>query len=210
MRIGVIGSGRVGAALAEGWTRAGHDVRIGSRHPVPTASPPTMAIADAAAGADVVVNATPGARSLGLLGAQPAGWLDGAVLLDVSNADDGSGTLTYDEGSLAERLQEMFSATPVVKALNTFSRTVMVDPALLPDRTTVFVSSDDANAKDLVRALLRDLGWQDDDILDLGGIATARAVELALPLYYAVRDAIGTRDFNYRVVWRHDGSGGMT
>lgn len=201
MRIGVIGSGRVGTTLATAWAAVGHEVRLGSREPDPSAPVPTVAIPEAADGADVVVNTAPGTHAIALLTAQPAGWLDGTVLWDVSNADDGAGRLAYAEGSLAEHLQRAFPRAGVVKALNTFSRTVMVNPQLLPEPTTVFVSGDDDRAKDRVRALLNDLGWPDDSILDLGGIVTARAVELALPLYYAVRDAIGTKDFNYRVVW---------
>jgi 8-hydroxy-5-deazaflavin:NADPH oxidoreductase len=33
MRIGVIGSGMIGSTLAELWVKAGHDVRLSSRHP---------------------------------------------------------------------------------------------------------------------------------------------------------------------------------
>jgi 8-hydroxy-5-deazaflavin:NADPH oxidoreductase len=33
MRIGVIGSGMIGSALAELWVKAGHEVTLSSRHP---------------------------------------------------------------------------------------------------------------------------------------------------------------------------------
>ncbi len=206
MRIAVIGSGRLGGALAQGWARAGHAVIVGSRHPEGRSidGVPVAAIAAATEGAEVVVNATPGAESLALLTAEPAGFLDGRVLLDVSNADDGTGRLAYPHDSLAERLQAAFPAARVVKSLNTFNRTVMVDPGILPERTTVFVSGDDADAKALVSSLLEDLGWLRADILDLGGLPTARATEHMIALYYAIRDALGTRDFNVRVVSNPD------
>ena len=47
-RIGVIGSGNIGATVGEAWRRAGHDVVFASRSPEP---PRTVAIADAIAGA---------------------------------------------------------------------------------------------------------------------------------------------------------------
>ncbi|GAA2005103.1 NADPH-dependent F420 reductase [Microbacterium ulmi] len=203
MRIGVIGNGRVGRTLAEGWAAVGHDVRLGSRDPGRgvAGSVPVVGLAEAAESAEVVVNATPGAHSVSLLGAEPAGWLDGTVLLDVSNADDGAGALVYPDGSLAERLQAAFPAARVVKSLSTFSRTVMVDPGILPKPTTVFLSGDDPEAKRVVATLLEDLGWAPEQLLDLGGLLTARAVEHMIGMYYAIRDAVGTRDFNVAVVW---------
>ena len=33
LRIGIIGTGRIGGALATHWTRAGHEVLMSSRHP---------------------------------------------------------------------------------------------------------------------------------------------------------------------------------
>src|SRR5687768_4298432 len=33
LRIGIIGTGRIGGALARHWTRAGHEVLMSSRHP---------------------------------------------------------------------------------------------------------------------------------------------------------------------------------
>jgi 8-hydroxy-5-deazaflavin:NADPH oxidoreductase len=202
MRIAVIGSGHAGGTLAAAWARAGHDVVIGSRNPTITAvaGVPVDTIPGAAAGAEVVVNATPGMESVALLTSQPDGWLDDVVLLDVGNADDGAGVLAYPRGSLAEELQAAFPRARVVKSLNTMECTVMVNPRLLPEPTTVFLSGDDAGAKRVVAGLLSDLGWHDSQLLDLGALRTARATEHMIPLYYALRDALGTPDFNYRVV----------
>jgi predicted dinucleotide-binding enzyme len=202
MRIAVIGSGHAGGTLAAAWAGAGHDVVIGSRHPEgrAVAGIPVDTIAAAVVGADVVVNATPGMESVALLSSQPDGWLDGVVLLDIGNADDGAGTLAYPDSSLAEKLQAAFPRTRVVKSLNTLECTVMVNPGLLPEPTTVFLSGDDAAAKRVVAGLLVDLGWDQSQLLDLGALRTARATEHLIPLYYALRDSLGTPDFNYRVV----------
>jgi hypothetical protein len=202
MRIAVLGSGNLGSTLAAGWARAGHDVVLGSRRADGRSfdGVPVDGIAEAAAGADVVVNATPGMQSVALLTAQPEGWLDGRILLDAGNADDGTGKLAYPDGSLAEELQAAFPRARVVKTLNTLECTVAVNPRLLPEPSTLFLSGDDEEAKRAVLGLLEDLGWDASHVLDLGGLRTARATEHLIPLYYALRDSLGTADFNYRVI----------
>ena len=55
--IGVIASGNVGTTVGEAWRDKGHVVAFGSRSPEP---PRTVPIADAIAGADVVLLALPG------------------------------------------------------------------------------------------------------------------------------------------------------
>ena len=56
--IAVIGSGNIGQTVGEAWRRAGHEVVFASRSPNP---PRTVAIAEAIAGAEVVLLAVPGA-----------------------------------------------------------------------------------------------------------------------------------------------------
>src|SRR5262249_50390678 len=60
---------------------------------------------------------------------------------------------------------------------------LMVDPARAPGEHNVFVCGDDASAKSQVAALLQTFGWPPERILDLGGIRSARAVELYLQLW---------------------------
>jgi len=40
MKIGIIGSGRIGGTMGEHWVKAGHEVLCSSRHPA-ISSPPT-------------------------------------------------------------------------------------------------------------------------------------------------------------------------
>ena len=65
----------------------------------------------------------------------------------------------------------------------------MVDPQRLGEDTTVFVSGDDADAKATVTELLRAIGH--GDVIDLGGIETARGPEMWLPLW--IRHRVGAR-----------------
>jgi predicted dinucleotide-binding enzyme len=85
--------------------------------------------------------------------------------------------LLYPGSSLTEQLQAALPDTHVVKTLNTMLYTVMTAPTQAP---TVFLSGDDAQAKQVVARLLTDLGWHQEWITDLGGIETARATEAAV------------------------------
>jgi hypothetical protein len=48
--------------------------------------------------------------------------------------------------------------------------------------------------------LLEDLGWSDDDIVDLGGIETARGPEHYIVLFAKLAGLLRTEAFNIRVV----------
>ncbi|KOU00346.1 NADP oxidoreductase [Streptomyces rimosus subsp. pseudoverticillatus] len=174
--IAVLGNGRVGGSLARTLTGAGHEVTVADRSP--------GSAADAARTAQIVINATPGAGSLERLVALRE-ELRGKILVDVSNATvDGPDGLPADllhpGSSLAEHLQEALPGTRVVKTLNTMLYPVMTAPAALTQPPTAFLSGEDPKAKQVVRGLLADLGWQQEWITDLGGIETARATEAAV------------------------------
>ena len=224
MRIAVLGTGGVGRALAGRLTALGHDVTVGTRDVEATmarTAPDAFgnpafpewarahghvvvaAFPDAAAGADVIVNATSGGGSLDVLETVGADALAGTVLVDVSNPLDvsqgGLPTLfVSNTDSLGERIQRRFPDARVVKTLNTMNAAVMIDPHSVADGGhTVFMSGDDAAAKDVVAGLLRAMGWS--DILDLGDITTARGPEMLLPLWLRVMGALGTPAFQFRI-----------
>ena len=212
MRIAVIGTGVVGRTLAQGFQRAGHDVVVGTRDPDATSGReewagldvPLQPLGLVAADADVVVNATPGDASLSALGEVGTDHLAGKVLVDVSNPLDFSQgfppTLSVkDTDSLAEQIQRAFPDTRVVKSLNTVTASVMVDPGSVGDGdTTIFAAGDDAEARGVVAGLLRELGWQ--DVIELDGLQNARGLEMWLPLWVRLMGALGTAEFNLKVV----------
>ncbi|WP_225800812.1 NADPH-dependent F420 reductase [Streptomyces sp. NK15101] len=211
MRIGILGTGHVGRALASAWERAGHDVAIGSRRPgdpdllaeleeLVAAGVRVEGSAAAAAHAEVLVNATPGTASVALLGTIGAPALAGKVLLDVAVGFLADGTPSHPVVSLGEEIQQAFPDTRVVKTFSTIDRGVMVAPGSLEGPSTVFLSGEDAGAKQAVRGLLTDLGWSGDSVLDLGGIATARGQEHFADLFVAVARATGTYEFGIRIV----------
>jgi predicted dinucleotide-binding enzyme len=222
MNIAVLGTGSVGRTLAGKLASLGHAVVLGTRDPEATlarsdgASPlpawlaqhPTVRLATlaaAAAGADLVVNATNGRSTLAALAAAGAGNLDGKVLVDVSNPLDFSGGMpprlfVCNDDSLGEQIQRAFPRAKVVKTLNTVNASLMVAPGQLRGGAhTVFVSGDDADAKRQVAALLRDgFGWT--DVIDLGGIETSRGTEMVLALWARIFGATGNPNFAFGVV----------
>ncbi len=202
MKIAVLGTGRVGHALASKLVAVGHEVMMGSReagNPKGTewaaqAGPAASSgsFAQAAAMAEIVVNATPGTVSLAALSEAGAANLAGKVLVDVSNPLDFShgfppSLSVCNTDSIAETIQRSFPEARVVKTLNTLSAPVMVDPLRLADGAhDVFVAGNDDEAKAAVVALLQQFGWLPEHIRDLGGLDVARGMEMWLPLWLRI------------------------
>lgn len=219
MNVGVLGTGTVVRVLSAKIAQVGHDVVMGTRDvgglvdrdenfngwQQEHSDVKLGTFADAAAHAEVAFNATSGAASLSALTQAGAANLAGKVLVDVANPLDFSGgmppSLTVaNTDSLGEQVQQALPDTHVVKALNTVTAPVMVDPAALGDgHHDMFVCGNDAGAKSTVAGLLRDwFGWQ--SIIDLGDISAARGMEMYLPLWLRLMGALGTPVFNVKVV----------
>jgi predicted dinucleotide-binding enzyme len=202
----MIGAGMVGQTLAEALIAKGHDVALGIREvtdaaltkPRNYAVPLTdwqartggkvMTFADAAAHAEVVFNVTSGLVSLEALRQAGAKNLAGKLLIDVSNPLDFSrgmppflpAALT-EHTSVGEEIQNAFPEALVVKAFNTISAVVMVQPALIPG-VELMISGNSAEAKAQVTALARDaFGWT--SVVDLGDISGARGAEHLMPIW---------------------------
>jgi predicted dinucleotide-binding enzyme len=225
MKIAVLGTGMVGRALAGRLAELGHEATVGTRDVDATmartesdamGNPPyadwaqahpqvrLATFADAAADAELVVNATAGNVSIAALEAAGREHLAGKVLLDVANPLDYSqgfppSLFVSNTDSLAEQIQAAFPETRVVKSLNTMNAFLMTDPRRLADADhTVFVSGDDPGAKQLVTELLRSFGHT--DVIDLGDISTARGTETLLPVWVRLYGVLGVPTFQFKIV----------
>jgi 8-hydroxy-5-deazaflavin:NADPH oxidoreductase len=199
MKIAILGSGKVAHTLGAGWKKAGHDVFFGVRDA--SATDPDFEIVslqEALETGDVVVNAITGAVALEVITSLDTVPLRGKTLLDTTNAITANGELVYPNSSLAERLQAALPEVHVVKSLNTAAIEVQADPSLTGP-ATVFVSGDDLSAKAAVVGLLRDLGWTDDGIIDLGGVQTARGPENYIILFFETIGVLKTPFFNIHI-----------
>ncbi len=197
MRVGILGAGPVGQTLAAKLRGLGHAVSIGTRTPREGA----VSYADAAAPAELLINATSGHVSLDALEAAGSKNLAGKVLVDVSNALDFSNGFPPTVGvsiddSVAERIQRAYPDARVVKTLNTVNNDVMTDPSKVPGDHVLFVCGNDEGARSQVVELLGSFGWPGERIVDLGDITGARAAELYVVLWVRLMSSLGSPHFN--------------
>jgi 8-hydroxy-5-deazaflavin:NADPH oxidoreductase len=165
-KIGIIGNGNVGSALARGLERAGYSVRAVGSDPAK--------VRETGEWSEVVILAVPyGAvdDAVHELGAS----IQGKTLVDVSNAltEDmqlASGCTT----SGAEHLQQIARGARVVKAFNTQFAGHMDSGQLDAERLTVFAAGDDAQAKQQVMEIAKAIGF---DPVDAGPLQNARLLE---------------------------------
>ena len=215
MKIAVLGTGMVGNTIGSKLVAIGHDVVMGSRDAGNEkaaawakgagAKASHGTFADAVKDAELIFNCTNGAGALAALRAAGADNLRGKILVDVSNPLDFSKgfppSLTVSNtDSLGEQIQREFPDTRVVKTLNTINCNIMVEPARVAGGDhTCFVSGNDAGAKGEVTELLKGwFGWK--QVVDLGDITTARGTEAYLLLWVRMFGALGTADFNLKVM----------
>ena len=188
-KVGVIGSGAVGQALANGFLKHGYEVMRGTREPAKLADWKKGAGAKASAGTfadaarygEAVVLAVKGTGAESAVDLCGAENLAGKIVIDTTNpiaeAPPVNGVLKFFttlEDSLMERLQRRVPAARFVKAFSCVGNTLMVDPQLHGDRPTMFICGNDAAAKSEVSRILVEFGW---GIEDLGAVEAARAIE---------------------------------
>lgn len=215
MKIGILGTGMVGATIGTKLVLLGHEVTMGSRtagneKAVEWAAQAGKAaahgtFADAAGFGEIVFNCTLGTASVDVVKAAGPQKFAGKVVIDTSNPLDFSKgfppSITFHgEDSTGEQLQRALPDAHVVKALNTINCNVMVEPARIGhDGHDAFICGNDAAAKDKVREVLQGwFGWK--TVIDLGDISAARGLEAYILMWLRLMGAGGSPDFNIKVV----------
>jgi len=212
MKISILGSGMVGQTIAQKLAQIGQDVMIGTRSPQKlaefAAQNPGVKIgsfSESAAYGELVFNASKGDVSLELLQSVGEANLNGKILVDIANPLDFShgmppSLFVGNTDSLGEQIQRALPGVKVVKAFNTLSAPLMVDPgALAGGDHTLFICGNDAEAKAHLTALLGEwFGWR--DVLDVGDITAARATEALLPLWVRLFMKFGTGNIQFKIV----------
>lgn len=200
MKFGVMGTGQVGSAIAGKLKALGHDVVLGSRDPAGAKARDLAAAsglvikshAEAAEHGDWIVNALPGEQTIGILERCAIG---GKILIDIGNYDSAVDQPIINP--LGQAIQAAFPSARVVKALNSVSAHLMVDPASLGTDHSVLVAGNDEPARHDVIELLRTFGWT--SIVDLGDLTACRAMEQLTPLWMRLEAKFGDPDFNLLV-----------
>ncbi len=200
MKITVIGAGNMGSAFVKQLSRAGHQVSVTARHlekaqalAAANAGVSAVAIGDAAAAAEVIIVATGYGDAVNAL--KSVGDLSGKVVIDLTNpltADYLGLTLGYST-SAAEEIAKALPGAEIVKAFNTVLAQVLNDGADFGNGQTVpvFIASDSARGKDMVKTLAESIGFA---TVDSGGLQNARYLEplAGLNIYLAYGAGRGT------------------
>lgn len=180
MRIAVIGAGNIGRTLGGKWTAAAHDVVYGVRRP---GEPGTASIADAVAGAEIVLLAVPGAAAKEVVTSLGSG-LAGKVVVDATNDVQGSGKL--------HALDELADGAHPVRAFNTLGWENFAEPVVGGVTADLLYAAEEGVAMDTAERLIRDVGlvpvW-------LGGVDAFDIVDSVTRLWFtlALQRKLGRR-----------------
>lgn len=226
-KIAILGTGTVGQTFAARLIGLGHEVMIGTRNVQEKLSAPGKdgsknafatwheanpnaklgTFAEAAAFGELILNTTQGMNSINALNLATAKNLDGKILVDIANPLDFSKGMPpclapelSNTNSLAEEIQKTFPNAKVVKTLNTMWCGIMVNPALIKGDHVNYVCGNDEAAKTTVKTLLKEFGWKDENLLDLGDLSAARGTEAVLPVWLRIYGAKKMGAFNFNIV----------
>lgn len=191
LRIGVIGSGRIGGTIGGLWVKAGHPVLFSSRHPDelkelaaklgPLASAGT--VSQAIAFGDVLFVAVP-YGALPQIGRDYAEALKGKIVLDACNAvatRDGPIAEEAERDGIGVTSQKYLAGTRLVRAFNTLSYTIFAREANRSDpKLAIPIAGDDPAAVQVAAGLIRDAGFEP---VVVGKLADARRFQRGAPGY---------------------------
>lgn len=189
MKIGILGSGNMGAGLGLLWAKAGHEVIFSYsrdeaklRHLAETAGPKAQVgtPAEAVGQSEVIMlAAAPPQLEDAIAAGSP---FDGKIIItcvsglrpDFTGQTIGLATdLTM---SVAEQVQQLAPQAKVVEAFNlTFAEIIAAESREFEgDCPSLFYCGDDAAAKTTVARLIADCGYS---AIDAGGLGVARSLE---------------------------------
>jgi 8-hydroxy-5-deazaflavin:NADPH oxidoreductase len=180
MRVGIIGAGHIGGNLARRLALAGHEVTVSfSRDPAGLAALAAGIGATAgeppdAAAAGVVVLSVPWGVIDQALAA--AGSLSGRIVVDTTNQFGPGGAVDLDGRTAARVNADRMPGARYTKSFNTLTAAFQAQAASRPDPDKVvqWIAGDDADAKAVTSALVRDAGYVP---VDLAGIDTCTVME---------------------------------
>ncbi len=186
MKIGVIGSGRIGSTLGGLWVKAGHEVMFSDRDPeqvkrvVESLGPKARggSVEEAVAFGDAILIAVPYA-ALPAIEKQVGGKLKGKVVIDPNNpvpARDGEMAVAAKEKGAGVSSAALLPGARIVRSFNSWGYATMAREANRPaPRMALPVASDDAAALKLGMQLVADAGF---DPVNAGSLAASKAFDL--------------------------------
>jgi 8-hydroxy-5-deazaflavin:NADPH oxidoreductase len=191
LKIGIIGSGRIGSTIGTLWVKAGHPVMFSSRHPEELASmvqglgslAKLGTVAEAISFGDVVFIAVPyGAYPQ--IGKDYGRQLAGKVVLDAGNAvaaRDGEITTEAKQEGIGVTSAKYLPGARIVRAFNSMSYRFFASEANRSgERMAIPLAGDDKDALTIASTLVHDAGF---DPVVIGPLARAKDFAQGAPLY---------------------------
>jgi len=171
MNIAIIGTGNVGGALATGWSKKGHTIRLGVRDTsnfkgkelLTHANISACSILEAVQQSEVIVLATPALMALEV--AESLGNTQGKIIIDTMNIVMGRGPVGFN--NTADAILANTQTRDVVKCFNTTGFNNMANPNYVGQAIDAFVAGDSAEGKIVAALLANDLGF--GACYDIGG-----------------------------------------
>jgi 8-hydroxy-5-deazaflavin:NADPH oxidoreductase len=193
LKIGVIGSGRIGSALGEFWVRAGHEVMFSDlsvedvRAMLGRLNLGPRALAgssrEAAAFGEVVLVSVP-YKALPQIGRELAAELKGKVVLDTGNpypGRDGEMATAARAKGTGVASAEYLPGVRLVRAFNSVRDSELRSQAhRKPPRVAIPLAADDAEAMRVAMRLVTDAGFEP---VPVGGLARAREFDVDTRAY---------------------------
>jgi predicted dinucleotide-binding enzyme len=186
MKIGIIGSGRIGGTAARLFSRAGHEVAVSNTRGPDSLDDLVGELGDGARAAtpdeavdfgDAVVVAIPWRRREQLPDPQR---FYGKVVIDAMNAyDEDFSLIDLEPSSSAEEDEKQLKGARLVKAFNHLNARDLAslgNPEGGDQRYVMFVAGDDEEAKQVVAKLIEDIGYA---AVDTGDLATGGRLQQA-------------------------------
>jgi len=186
MKIGVIGSGRIGSTIGGLWVKAGHEVMFSDRDPeqvkraIDGLGPRARSgsVQEAVAFGDAILIAVPYA-ALPAIRDQVGGQLKGKVVIDPNNpvpSRDGEMGAQAKEKGAGVSTASLLPGARIVRSFNSWGYATMAREANRPaPRMALPVAADDAEALKLGMRLVADAGF---DPVNAGSLAASKAFDL--------------------------------
>jgi predicted dinucleotide-binding enzyme len=178
MKIGIVGAGKMGQALAALFAKAGHEVCLSnSRGPdsldtvISDLGPRCRAanVEECVESSEVVVLATPWGNTADAVGSVEL-WA-GKIVIDTTNnrrAPGPDGVIDIGDAVSSELVAEMVPGARLVKAFNATPIPMMIAALQSGDaRNAIYIAADDALAKSTVATLISSIGGEAVDVGDL-------------------------------------------
>jgi len=191
LKIGIIGTGKIGGTLAELWVKAGHEVLISSRHPEelqglanslgPKARAGTPR--EAAVFGNVVLISVP-YGALPQVGKDLQNELKGKVVLDTGNPypeRDGEMAVEARRKGTGVASAEFLPGVRLVRAFNAIShRNLRSEAHRAGESIAIPIAADDKQAIVIASRLVKDAGFEP---VVVGPLSKAKTFDVGSPVY---------------------------